>query len=199
MPVNTIAKIASVVTEPVPCTAVGGMQSTATTASCAVGERRLRDAVHVRADGHDVEGEQHRAREREQIAAPEREVGTGEEIEADHREADADAHGSRGQPSVHARDDHRHEHDVEARDERRRRRRRVLQPDGLRRVPGEQQRAGERTGAEHEPSSSRHRRARYARTANGATHTVATVKRPTRYANGVMSSSASRTSGNVMP
>ena len=43
--------------------------------------------MHVRADAHDMEGEQHRAREREQIAAPEREVGAGEEVEADRREA----------------------------------------------------------------------------------------------------------------
>ncbi len=40
---------------------------------------------------------------------------------------------------------------------------------------------------------------RSAVTANGASSNVAMPKRPRRYANGVMSSSASCTSGNVMP
>ncbi len=36
MPVNTAAKIATLVNSPVPCTAVGGMQRSATTSICAV-------------------------------------------------------------------------------------------------------------------------------------------------------------------
>ena len=71
--------------------AAGATDSSATAPSCMRGERSGGSTVRVRADVHDVAREQHRAREREELAAPEVHVGAGEQVQADRREHDPDA------------------------------------------------------------------------------------------------------------
>ena len=71
MPVNTTANTASALSEPTPCSAAGATDSSATAPICivvnAIGRSRFAYAPMYTM----CTREQHRAREREQLAAPE--------------------------------------------------------------------------------------------------------------------------------
>ena len=92
MPVNTTANTASAVSVPTPCTAAGATDSSATAPICSAVNCVGAEPVRVRADVHDVEREQHRAREREELAPPEVHVGAGEQVEPDGRDDDPRQH-----------------------------------------------------------------------------------------------------------
>ena len=202
MPVNTTANTASAVS--VADALPGGRRDRqqATTARSARAVNGIgRSRSRVRAVVHDLTREQHRARERQQLAAPEvrgrrRSAGRGRRsrctMPADHRAAA----GAAGCTTASI---DRREHHVQAGDERRRRRRRVLQPDGLRRVPAEEEHAGDEPGPHEQPPVLAVRRATRATRERRERTAPRSPNRTTRYANGVMSSSASWTSGNVTP
>ena len=136
-------------------------------------ERDRVQPVRVRALVHDPDGEQHRARERPELALPEAEVGAGQQEQTDGRDRDpGDDPRRRARGGCTAASTNGVMHDVQAGDERRRRRRRVLEPDRLRRVAAEEQHAGDDPDPHEQAAVLAVRRAR-STIANGASASTA--------------------------